>query len=150
MIFCLNHIIFWQTLTIYFWSTEDKRGWGCGLKWTQGVIILIKFVLIFRGSDCNVNYSVWEVFPHIFLPKVALSSGFGDWVGWKLPSFQWVLIFTEKSILFPSKTSILSWVFPESEGFITVSFGVFWLKYLTINVRFKRILLLTEIYKNWG
>ena len=39
------------------------------------------FVLIFSGSDYNVNYSVSGVFSHIFLPKVAPSSGMENWVG---------------------------------------------------------------------
>ena len=39
------------------------------------------FVLIFRGSDCDENYSVLDYFSHIFLSKVALSSGLGNWVG---------------------------------------------------------------------
>ena len=45
-------------------------------------LFLSNFVLIFRGLDCNVNYSVWDVFSHIVLTKVAPSSEMGDWIGW--------------------------------------------------------------------
>ena len=36
------------------------------------------FVLTFRGSDYNGNYSVWDVVPHSFVPKITPSSGMGD------------------------------------------------------------------------